>query len=419
MKTLSLIAALSLALSVSAAQQGVGSNVGSFGNNKGSSFGASGSANGKNQNNNNNAGKNAGNTGKNTGKNNGAGASSVAASSAASSAAADAASTAAAAASTSTAAANSGAGANSGDAQSSTTLDPSVIATGFANNGQDVPTAGQVASLTSSNNFINFCLLTLPATPLTNGKQITTGSCNPAPMGSIPSTDNMPSAKFQVPKNGDSLPENTAFTITMAISNLETGNFVNAEENYFAAPQQLNSAGQIVGHSHVVVEQLSALDQTTPTNPKVFAFFKGLNAAAVNGVLTADVTAGLPAGFYKVSSINTAANHQPALVPIAQHGSLDDVAYFTVTAAGGQAAAASSAAAASAVASTAAAAPAASSAAAAAAATSTASQKAGTAKGNTGSTKAQQGGQRTSQGKGQQGKQQGKQQGRRHARSFF
>ena len=60
----------------------------------------------------------------------------------------------------------------------------------------------------------------------------------------------------------------------MAINNLETGNFVNAEENYFSAPQQLNGQGVIIGHSHVVVETLQALDQTTPTDPTKFAFFK-------------------------------------------------------------------------------------------------------------------------------------------------
>jgi len=242
----------------------------------------------------------------------------------------------------------------SGDAQTSLTLDPNVIATGFANNGQDVPTAGQVASLTSTNNFINFCL-TVPNLPITNGKQIATGSCNPAPMGVIPASTNMPSAKFTFPKNGDtSLVENTPFTISMAIQNFESGNFVNADENYFAAPQQVNGQGQIIGHSHVVVETLSALDQTTPLNPQKFAFFKGLNAAAVNGILTADVTAGLPAGFYKLSSINTAANHQPVLVPIAQHGSLDDAVYFTVNAASGASAAAASGTAASGAASAAA-----------------------------------------------------------------
>ena len=125
---------------------------------------------------------------------------------------------------------------------------------------------------------------------------------------------------------------------------METGNFVNAQSNYFSAPQQLNAQGQIVGHSHVVVEQLSAIDQTTPTDPTKFAFFKGLNSPAQNGVLSADVTAGLPAGVYKLSSINTAANHQPALVPIAQHGSLDDAVYFTVGGAGAGAAGAAGAA---------------------------------------------------------------------------
>jgi hypothetical protein len=150
-------------------------------------------------------------------------------------------------------------------------------------------------------------------------------------MGSIPSTGNMPSAKFTVPANGDTIPANTAFTITMAVANFDTGNFVNAEENFLAAPQQLNAQGQIIGHSQVVVESLTALDQTTPTDPRVFAFFRGLNAAAVNGVLTADVPAGLPAGFYKVSSINTAANYQPVLVPVAQHGSLDDVSYVSTS----------------------------------------------------------------------------------------
>jgi hypothetical protein len=240
--------------------------------------------------------------------------------------------TTAAAASTTTAAAG-----NSSDPQSSLTLDPGVVSTGFENNGQDVPTAGQVASLTSSNNFINFCL-TVSNLPLTNGKQITTGSCNTAPMGVIAASSNMPSSKFTNPKNGDTIPANAAFTISMAVRNFQPGFFVNAQENYFSAPQQVNAQGQIIGHSHVVVEQITALDQITPTDPTKFAFFKGLNAPAQNGVLTADVTNGLPAGTYKLSSINTAANHQPCLVGIAQHGSLDDAVYFTVSASGAPAA---------------------------------------------------------------------------------
>jgi hypothetical protein len=210
------------------------------------------------------------------------------------------------------------------------TLDPSVIATGFENDGQNVPAAGQVASLTSSDNFINFCA-TVPNLPITNGLQIKTGSCNPAPMGIIAATTNMPSSKFQFPTNFGTIKANTAFTIKMEVSNFETGHFVNAAENYFSAPQQVNSAGDVQGHSHVVIEAISSLGQTNPTDPTRFAFFKGLNSPAQGGVLTADVTAGLPAGTYRLASINTAANHQPILVAIAQHGSLDDMVYFTVT----------------------------------------------------------------------------------------
>ncbi|KAI0358825.1 hypothetical protein OH77DRAFT_1395798, partial [Trametes cingulata] len=233
----------------------------------------------------------------------------------------------------------------SGDPQKSLTLLQSVIATGFENDGQDQPTAGQVPSLTSSNNFINFCATV--KLPITNGQQIKTGSCNPAPMGVIASTANMPSSKFIFPKNGVTIKSNTDFTIQMAISHLETGHFTNAQENYFAAPQVVNAQGDIQGHSHVVIDKLTALDQTTPTDPlNGFVFFKGLNDPAQNGVLTATVTGGLPAGTYRLASINSAANHQPALVAIAQHGSLDDMVYFTVSDSGAPSAPASSAAAA-------------------------------------------------------------------------
>lgn len=74
---------------------------------------------------------------------------------------------------------------------------------------------------------------------------------------------------------------NTAFTITMAIKNLQAGyvkstvleqldldfsrsNFVNAQANYYSAPQQLNPQNIIMGHSHFVIEQLESMSQTTP-----------------------------------------------------------------------------------------------------------------------------------------------------------
>ena len=208
-------------------------------------------------------------------------------------------------------------------------LDPRVIATGFAQDGQQTPVAGQVPSLTSTNNFINFCL-TVPNLPITNGPQRLTGSCNPAPMGVIASFDNMPSSKFTFPKNLDIIPANQPFTITMAILNLDTGNEVNRQTNYLAAPQQVNSDGNIIGYSNIMIDQLDSLEQTTPTDPKHFTFFKSIGIPAVDGVLSGNVADGLPAGFYRMASYNTAANSQPALVAIAQHGSLDDMVYFTV-----------------------------------------------------------------------------------------
>ncbi|CAK5264984.1 unnamed protein product [Mycena citricolor] len=254
-----------------------------------------------------------------------------AASGAASSAAVSATSSAAAAASSAAAppANNAAAVTGAGGLQAATTLDPSVVCTSFTNDGQNPPVAGQTASLTTTNNFINFCALTLPGTPLTNGLQVTTGSCNPAPMGLIPSVDNMPSAKFVFPKNNGSVQANTAFTAQLAVHNFQTGVFTNAQKTYFSSPQRLNTAGQIIGHTHIVIEALTAIDQTEPTDPTKFVFFKGVDNPDVGGIASAAVTAGVPAGSYRVCSINSSSNHQPVLGPVAQHGSFDDCSYFT------------------------------------------------------------------------------------------
>lgn len=223
------------------------------------------------------------------------------------------------------------------DAQTSLTLDPSQIQPNLALDGQAIPDAGQVPSITSTNNFINFCAT--QNVPLTNGQQIRTGSCNPTTIGRVLATTNMPSSKFQFPGNLETIKADTKFTIQMSIKHLVTGNFVNAQANYYAAPQQVDGSGDLIGHSHVVIEKLNdGFQQTAVMNPNVFVFFKGLNSAAQGGILTADVTGGLPAGTYRLASINAAANHQPALVSVAQHGSLDDGVYFEVTADGKQSA---------------------------------------------------------------------------------
>ncbi|KAN0100937.1 hypothetical protein V8E55_000921 [Tylopilus felleus] len=222
---------------------------------------------------------------------------------------------------------------NSSSAQTSLTLLPSLIATNFSQNGLNTSTseAGEYPSLTSTNNFINWCA-TLPNLPITNGQQFKNGSCNPVPMGAIPSSSNMPSVKFVAPVNLAVVPANTTFQVTLAVRKLATGYFVNPDTNYLAAPQQLNATtGLILGHAHIVIEALESLNQTTPTDPTKFAFFAGLNTEAdANGHLYANVTGGLPKGTYKMSTLISAMNHQPVLLPVAQRGVSDDAIYFTV-----------------------------------------------------------------------------------------
>ncbi|KAJ7355828.1 hypothetical protein DFH08DRAFT_690815 [Mycena albidolilacea] len=209
------------------------------------------------------------------------------------------------------------------DAQTSLTLDPSVVVSGFKNNGQ-VEGSSQSGSLTSSNNFINFCATT--KLPLTNGTQVVTGSCNSAPMGLIPAVNRMPTSKFTYPRNGDILATNAPMTVGLAITNFASGNFANVQTNYLAAPQQLDSNGQIQGHAMVVIEEVAA-DPLTALDPRKFMFFKGLTGVADStGVLTTEVTEGLPAGFYRA----TTTNGNPALLPTLQHGAVDDAIYVNM-----------------------------------------------------------------------------------------
>ena len=79
----------------------------------------------------------------------------------------------------------------------------------------------------------------------------------------------------------------------------------------------------------MTVQALPSLDSTQPLDANIFAFFKGLNDKDVNGILSTDLPTGLPAGFYRICSINSSANHQPVLVSNAQRGSSDDCSYVS------------------------------------------------------------------------------------------
>ncbi|KAG8820623.1 hypothetical protein FRC17_010102 [Serendipita sp. 399] len=184
------------------------------------------------------------------------------------------------------------------DPQTSLTLDPSVICTSCTDNGQNPPVDQQSPSLTSNNNFLFFC----KGKTLTNGQQLVGGSCNGVPYGDIIPSSNMPAAKISFPKNGGTFTANQQFTATINIRNMITGNFVNAQTNYYGAPQQLQG-NTVIGHSHLTVTKLPSLDSTEPVDPQTFAFFKGINTRDVGGVLSVDVTAGLPEGVYRFCTV--------------------------------------------------------------------------------------------------------------------
>ena len=179
------------------------------------------------------------------------------------------------------------------------------------------------------------------------------GSCNNAPMGVIPSVDNMPSAKFISPQNFATFPRNQNITVQIAISHLETGWFTNPLKTYMTSPQDVNMSGDVLGHSHVTVDALTGFNQTTPTDPRNPAFFQGLNSPAVNGVLSVVIGGGLPAGYYRIAVSHAGANHQPSAsnrnnlpdqrrasliaalkcvvaLPVARRGATDDMVYVSI-----------------------------------------------------------------------------------------
>ena len=157
-------------------------------------------------------------------------------------------------------------------------------------------------------------------------------------MGDIPASTNMISSIITNPAPGDTVAANTDFTISVQVTNLEAGTFTNPLLTYYAAPQALKN-GNVIGHTHVTVQSLgNSLTTSTPPDPQTFAFFKGINDAGNGqGLLSATVAGGLPAGAYRVCTMTSAANHQPVLMPVAQRGAQDDCTKFLVSDSGASA----------------------------------------------------------------------------------
>lgn len=47
--------------------------------------------------------------------------------------------------------------------------------------------------------------------------------------------------------------ENTAFQVSININNFETGSLANPNESFYAAPQEVNGQGFIIGNTYVAV----------------------------------------------------------------------------------------------------------------------------------------------------------------------
>lgn len=168
-----------------------------------------------------------------------------------------------------------------------------------------------------------------------DGTQIKNGFCSSQTQGEVPSTNNMVSTLIIFPPNGIVLKANQNFTAKVKSINLNTGFFSDAATDYYDLPQQLGANGNINGHNHITIQSIEGFNAANVPDPRVFAFFKGLNDPADgSGILAQEVgeasKPGLPAGCYRMCTMTSAFTHQPLIMPVAQRGSQDDCVRFFV-----------------------------------------------------------------------------------------
>ncbi|KAJ3307864.1 hypothetical protein HDV04_002385, partial [Boothiomyces sp. JEL0838] len=160
-----------------------------------------------------------------------------------------------------------------------------------------------------------------------NGTQLKQGgkSCSSNILGITPSVDKMLSTLIVSPQDGADFDVSKNQTVSVDVANLVSGFFSDANKQYYLAPQTLN-AGIVQGHQHITIQKL---DGTNVLDPKVFAFFKGINDAATDPQkrsLSANVPAGAikENGAYRICSITGTDTHQPIISPVLQRGPQDD-----------------------------------------------------------------------------------------------
>jgi len=84
-------------------------------------------------------------------------------------------------------------------------------------------------------------------------------------MGDIPASNNMVSSIILNPLPGQNIAADSDFTVQVAVANLQAGSFTNAAKTYYSAPQELNAQGQIIGHTHVTIQDMGS--SLTPGQP--------------------------------------------------------------------------------------------------------------------------------------------------------
>ncbi|KAA1137335.1 hypothetical protein PGTUg99_011972 [Puccinia graminis f. sp. tritici] len=131
------------------------------------------------------------------------------------------------------------------------------------------------------------------------------------------------------------LPANQDFEVAIYAHKIQLGFFTPPASTYYQAPQQLNKKGLIKGHTHLVIQKSVAkrVFETQDVGGGI-AFFKGVAEKQVNGIVKLTVKGGLPAGTYRISTLTSAMNHQPVLLPVARRGAVDDAIYIRVGGAG-------------------------------------------------------------------------------------
>jgi len=168
--------------------------------------------------------------------------------------------------------------------------------------------------------------------PLANGLQSRSAACNGIVMGTIPGFNNMPNVKFITPVNNQVIPADTSFNLSAQVNNVNLGKFTNAQQNYFSAPCELDSSGNTIGHTHLTVQSIPAIDSTDPVDPRAFVYFKGVDDAGNGaGLVSETVPGGLPAGAYRACTITSCSNHQIINSGVAQRGTMDECVFFTTS----------------------------------------------------------------------------------------